>query len=326
MDNSIRKQLLYRMILIREFENAVTVCKDNRQIYGGTHCCNGEEAIAVGTCMALNRDDYIVSNHRPHGHALAKGGDPDRIMAEMFGKMNGTNSGKGGSMHIHDAGVGHIASTGIVGSGIPIGCGAGFAAKYENKGRISAVFFGDGAANEGVLHESLNLAAAWGLPVLFVLEDNGLAITTQTKESSACHDYVKFASSYGIEGTHVDGQNVEEVFDKVSEAAAYIRNESKPFFIHAHTIRFNEHAEGDYYKRMIEKNYRDYSVLEMEKRDKCPVKMYISRLKSEGVLTDHEVEEMYDQVKKTIDHSIDYAVSSPEPEPESAFTDVFMGE
>ncbi len=326
MTDCIRKQLLYKMILIREFENAVANCKDQRLIYGGTHCYNGEEAIAVGTCTALNDDDYVISNHRPHGHAIAKGVDPKQIMAEMFGKKDGTNFGKGGSMHIHDSSVGLIASTGIVGSGIPVACGAGFAARNEGKKRVSCVFFGDGAANEGVLHESLNLAAVWELPVLFVLEDNGLAITTRTSESSACNDYVLLASTYGIKGTHVDGQDVENVYDVASGALSYIRDYSKPFFVQAHTIRFNEHAEGEFYKRMIEKEYRDYSLLEVEKKDKCPIELYISKLLSKGLISYGEIENVYLEVKKNISDAITFAENSPEPEICSAFTDVFSGE
>ncbi len=317
--------MLSKMMLIREFENAVSECKDQKLIYGGTHCYNGEEAIAVGVCAALHPDDYIVSNHRPHGHAIAKGVDPKRIMAEMFGRINGTNSGKGGSMHIHDLERGLIASSGIVGSGIPVGCGAAFAAKYEESGKVACVFFGDGSANEGVLHESLNLASIWNLPILFLLEDNELAITANTRETSSCNDYVQLASAYDIKGTHVDGQDVEDVFEKASVAIQFIRNNSRPFFIQAHTIRFNEHAEGEFYKRMIEKGYRDYSKLEKDKITRCPIELYLEKMKEDELLTEDEVGRIRDEVKKIVRDSIEFAKASPEPEPWQAVTDVFRG-
>ncbi|MDE5638231.1 MAG: thiamine pyrophosphate-dependent dehydrogenase E1 component subunit alpha [Odoribacter sp.] len=315
--------MLRKMMFIREFEDVVSECKDQKLIYGGTHCCNGEEAVAVGVCAALKADDYIVSNHRPHGHAIAKGANPKRIMAEMFGRIDGTNSGKGGSMHIHDSSVGLMASTGIVGSGIPVGCGTAFAAKYEGKKKISCVFFGDGSANEGVLHETLNLASVWNLPILFLLEDNELAITTDTRETSVCNDYVKLASSYRIDGLHVDGQDVEMVYEVAAKAVDYIRTNSKPYFIQAHTIRFKEHQEGAYYRRMIGTGYRDYSKLDEEKENCCPIRMYISKLKKSGLVTDQSVEEIQREIKLEVSDCVEYAIASPEPELWQAVTDVF---
>ncbi|WP_448974481.1 thiamine pyrophosphate-dependent dehydrogenase E1 component subunit alpha [Oribacterium sp.] len=323
LDNLMKKNMLHRMMLIREFENLASEYKDKKYIYGGVHCYNGEEAVAVGVCSALNQDDYIISNHRPHGHALAKGVDPKKIMSEMFGKSTGTNKGKGGSMHIHDASVGMITSTGIVGSGIPVGCGAAFASKILKNNRISCVFFGDGSANEGVLHESLNLASIWGLPLLFLLEDNGLAITTNTRVTSAVNDYVKLASVYSIEGVHVDGQNVEEVYMKASAAAEFIRSNQRPYIIQAHTIRFKEHAEGDFYKRMVEKKYRDYGQLNMDMENKCPIKLFISSLLNSGEITVREVDELKDHVKNELASCIEFAINSPEPGIEQSMSDVF---
>lgn len=326
MKVSLKKNFLAKMMLIREFEQAVSECKDKKLIYGGTHCYDGEEAVAVGVCAALKEDDYIISNHRPHGHAIAKGVDPKRIMAEMFGKIDGTNFGKGGSMHIHDSHVGLIASTGIVGSGIPIGCGAAFAAKYEKNNRIACVFFGDGSANEGVLHESLNLASIWNLPILFLLEDNGLAITADTRETSACNDYVKLASVYGIEGIHVDGQDVEDVYEKASNAICYVRNNSRPYFIQAHTIRFKEHAEGAFYRRMIEKGYRDFSKLEQDKAIRCPIEVCLKKMKADLSITDDEINTIRESVKKTVRDCVEFASASLDPEPWQAIKDVYTEE
>jgi len=318
------ENLLYKMLLIRWFEIAVSDCKEKKLIYGSTHCYNGEEAVAVGVCSALNNDDYIISNHRPHGHALAKGMNPKIIMAEIFGKKTGSNEGKGGSMHIQDLSVGLLLSSGIVGSGIPVGCGAAFAAKYKHENKIAGVFFGDGSANEGVLHECLNYAACWKLPVLFILEDNSLAITTNTRFTSACNDYVKLASAYGIEGQHVDGQNVEEVYKVANNAINIIRSRNSPFFIQAHTIRFSEHAEGAFYRRMVEKNYRDNIELERNKLNMDPIELYKAKLKREGKMTEDKINKMESCVKKLVEEAIDYALASLTPDISSAKNNVFV--
>lgn len=317
-------RMLREMMLIREFENAVSEYKDKKLIYGGVHCCNGEEAVAVGVCSSLKTDDYIVSTHRPHGHAIAKGVSPESIMAEIFGKTGGLNSGKGGSMHLRDSRVGMIASSGIVGSGIPLGCGAAFAAKHDRNGnRIACVFFGDGSANEGIMHECLNLASTWDLPLLFVLEDNELAVTTNTRETSACNDYVTLSKAYGIDGCHVDGQDVEKVFACSSDAVQYVRNDSRPFFIQAHTIRFNEHAEGDYYRRMIPKNYRDYIKLENDRIERCPIERYKQELLRSGIVAEDDLTVIESEVRKEIAECIDFAMLSPEPESRQALEGVF---
>ena len=323
MEKELCKQLLYKMALIREFENAVSEYKDTKAIYGSTHCYNGEEAVAVGVCASLNKDDYLISNHRPHGHAIAKGMDPKIIMAELFGKQTGSNMGKGGSMHIHDPKVGLIASSGIVGSGIPIACGAAFSAKYKNEDKIACVFFGDGSANEGILHECFNLASVWNLPVLFVLEDNNLAITTNTRVTSSCNDYVSLASSYGIEGCHVDGQYVATVYTTSLMAVNTIRSSGKPFILQADTIRFSEHAEGAYYRRMIEKKYRNYETLEIQKKERCPIKLFVNYLVDEHILESDQIEELFEDVKREVDSCIKYASESPFPDEKIAMMHVF---
>lgn len=325
MDNEKEKSisLLYSMILIREFEDAVSEYKAKKMIYGSAHCYNGEEAVAVGICAALNKEDYIISNHRPHGHAIAKGININSMMAEVFGRVTGTNRGKGGSMHVNDASIGMIVSTGIVGSGIPVACGAAFSAKYKKNRKIACVFFGDGAANEGTLHESLNLAAKWQLPVIFVLEDNELAVTTKTRTTSACNDYVLMANAYGIEGCHVDGQDVEQVYAVAEQAVETVRNSSNPFLIQAHTIRFNEHAEGEYYLKMRDKKYRDCEALERDKVMRCPIKEYEKKLLMNGMVTEETACNLHLQAAQKVKESIEYALNSPEPEKSIAFKNIF---
>lgn len=325
-DKGMQIHLLYTMILIREFETKVSEMKNKNLVFGSVHCCDGEEAIAAGVCSALNADDYIVSNHRPHGHAIAKGVSIDRMMAELLGKATGTNGGKGGSMHINDPAVGMINATGIVASGLPVACGAAYAAKFQKDGRIACVFFGDGSANEGIVHECLNLASVWDLPVLFVLEDNDLAVTTNTNKTSACQDYVKLADVYGIGGAHSDGQHVEEVYIKSCEAVEYIRKNSRPYFLQFKTIRFREHAEGEYYARMINKQYRDYDRLTTEIKNRCPIALYSAHLMKTGVLTEADIQKIRSDVNEKLQYSLEFANKSPLADTESAFEGLYVKE
>ena len=320
----ISQELLYKMILIRTFENEIEEYKMKGKIYGMAHCYNGQEGVAVGVCSALRKTDYIVSNHRPHGHAIAKGVDMHRMMAEIFGKSTGTNGGKGGSMHVHDKECGLITSTGIVGSGIPVACGSAFASKYLHNENVTCVFLGDGAANEGVFQECINIASIWKLPIIFVIEDNGVAVTTLTKNTSACSDYTVFASAYGLDAYLVNGQDVQEVYKVATDAILKARKESKPSLIQAKTIRFHEHAEGQWYQRMKKVNYRDNRQLERNIAEMCPIKLYINKLLSERILDDGEIEKIREDAKQKIQECIDFAIKSPKPLASSAFENVYF--
>ena len=323
LNRNMQTHLLHTMFLIREFELKVSELKNKNVIWGSVHCCNGQEAVSAGVCSALNKSDYLISNHRPHGHAIAKGVSVDRMMSEMFGKVTGTNGGKGGSMHINDPEVGMINSTGIVASGLPIACGAAYSAKRLNNGRISCVFFGDGSANEGIVHECLNLAAIWNLPVLFVLENNELAITVNTNHTSACQNYVKLVNVYGIEGVCGDGQNVEEVFQKSQSAVEYIRNNNRPYFLQFNTVRFCEHAEGAYYTRMISTNYRDYKRLQLNIAKRDPIVLYSKYLVENGVLDEIEIMGIRNDVICRIQHSIEFAKEVSLPDVSAAFEGIY---
>lgn len=324
-DKTLSLSLLYKMILIRTFEDTISCLKNQNQVYGMAHCYNGQEAIAVGACSALNKTDYIISNHRPHGHAIAKGVDLNQIMSEIFGKSTGTNAGKGGSMHINSLEHGLITASGIVGSGIPVACGSAYSSKFKQDKKVTCVFFGDGAANEGTFFESLNLAAIWKLPIVFVLEDNGLAITTLTKNTSACSDYTALASAFGINSALVDGQNVEAVYNAVSNAVQTARNDSMPTLIQAKTIRFNEHAEGEWYLRMREANYRNIQELEQAKIDSCPIEIYSNVLQARKILSKIDVEKLYEKAYSIVQKSVEFALKSPYPDPQTAFENVYMG-
>ncbi len=323
-ENYEKKSLLRKMIRIRNFEEKLTEYKLNRKILGQIHCYTGQEAVSVGVCAALSSDDYIVSNHRSHGHVIAKGVDINLIMAEIFGKSTGTNGGKGGSMHIFDKSFGSICTTAIVGSGLPIACGAAFASKYKNDGKIACVFFGDGASNEGTFHECMNLASIWNLPIIFLLENNGVAVTTLLKKVTVDNDLYLRAQSFGINSRQVDGQDVEEVYSAVKFAIESIKKGNGPVLIEAKTYRFHEHAEGDVYANMTKAGYRDNNEVNSWEINKDPIKLYSNKLLSENTITISEIESIYAEENLIIENSIKFAEKSSFPLNEEAYTNVFI--
>lgn len=316
-------ELLYKMMLIRCFEEFVSKEKAENKIYGMVHCCNGEEAVSVGVCSTLRIGDYAISSHRPHGHAIAKGTSVKKIMAEMYGRQNGTNGGKGGSMHITDIESGMMLSTGIVGSGIPVACGLAFSAKYKEEDRLIAVFLGDGATNEGVFYECLNISSIWDLPIVFIVEDNDYAITTPTQNTIACKDFCGLANLLGIDAATVDGQNVESVNTVAGDAVSFVKTYGRPYLIHAKTIRFNEHAEGAWYQSIKNKNYRDNILLEKYQQEKCPIGLYRNILAARGYLTDDVYHAMRNKVMQEVDEGYQYAQSSKKPSAASAYENIF---
>jgi len=272
------------MIRIRLFEERVARLK----IKGPLHSCVGQEAVSAGVCLALDKKDFIIGNHRSHGHLIAKGSDVKHLMSQVL-------KGNGNSMHVNDPSIGAICSTAIVGSGPPLACGLAFASKFKNDDRIACVFLGDGAVSEGTFHESLNIASQLRLPVLFVIENNKVAVTTVPRQ----HNYHRFADSYGISNIKVDGQNVESVYNASVDAIRLIHNTGMPFVLEAETIRFHEHQEGAYYEKMKETNYRDNKEIEdwIENRD--PIKLYSDKLIKGGISVD-ELADIYSQEKRLI--------------------------
>lgn len=323
IDKDVELSMLYRMILIRNFENVVSEYKLQRKIYGMVHSYIGQEAVAVGVCTALEKSDYVISNHRPHGHAIAKGANIYKIMAEIFGKESGTSGGRGGSMHIIDKNVGFLLSTGIVGSGLPIACGTAFASKYKEENLLTCVFVGDGATNEGVFHECLNIASLWNLPVLFVIEDNGLAVTTLSKNTISYAEPSVLGAAYNIEIFQVDGQNVESVYKVSTEVISKIRCDSRPRIIWAKTVRFSEHAEGEWYLRMKDVQYRDYNKLERDIAEKCPIKIYSNTLIEQQKIMQEELEGVMKKANAEIEQALVYALDSAYPKAETAFLNVY---
>jgi pyruvate dehydrogenase E1 component alpha subunit len=245
-DRAFLEKVMERMMLVRKFEDAVLALFKKGKIHGTTHLCVGEEATGVGSVFALRPQDCVLSTHRGHGQLLAKGVSAKDMMAEMLGREAGTNRGRGGSMHVANVGVNAFGVGGVIGAGCPIACGVALSFKLRGeKDRVAAVFFGDGSSNEGAVHEAMNLAAAWRLPLLFICTNNGYGMSTPLKKAVNDTDLTKRAHPYGIRSTEVDGNDVLAVCAAVGAARAYIIEEERPAFIVEHTYRTSGHSKSD---------------------------------------------------------------------------------
>ncbi len=308
---------LYRtMRLIRRFEERVVELVNKNEIPGTTHEYVGEEAVATGVCHALRTDDVITSTHRGHGHILAKGGDPKRMMAELMGKSTGYNRGRGGSMHIADLGLGIYGANGIVGAGAPIACGAALAAKLGGHDRVAVAFFGDGATNQGAVHEAMNLAAIWTLPVLFVCENNGYAISASIKDMSPLERLADRAAGYRMPGVTVDGMDVLAVHAAAAELVARARAGGGPAFLECRTYRFVGHFTAE---KALGIRYRsDEEIAEWRRRD--PIAIYPAWLAGQDLGDPARVDE---EVEALLDEAIAFARQSPLPAPEEALDGMY---
>jgi len=301
-------EMLKLIIKIRRFEERTIQLYQTARIWGYLHPYIGEEAVAVGTCAAINKSDYIVSTHRGHGHSIAKGADLNRMMAELLGKATGYCKGRGGSMHIADTELGMLGANGIVGGGIPISVGAGFSCKMEGKGRVTICFFSDGASNNGVFHESLNMAAIFKLPVIYVCENNMYAISMRCTESVSCENIADRAVSYGIPGDIVDGSNPIDVFEAVQRAVKRAREGNGPTLIEAKTYRFGGHHPND------PAEYRDKKEADYYKKEKDPVINFKKKLIDEKILSENDIEVIEKGIMKEVQYSVKFAEESPEPQ------------
>lgn len=305
--------LLRRMWLIRAFEEKVSALYAAREIQGLVHLGIGQEAVAVGTLSLLRRDDYVYGGHRSHGHAIAKGADINRLLAEIAGRAAGYCGGKGGSMHIAAPEVGFITATGVVGGTIPLALGAAFAAKERKKRQVAMVFFGDGAGQAGPFHESLNIASLWKLPVLFVCENNGYAEFTPLSAHTKVERLAQHAKTYGIPASTVDGNDLMAVRDVAKKALAQARAGKGPIFIECLTHRLRGHYEGDPAK------YRELSELaEWKKKD--PIARFARLLKAKKVIGENEAEAVAGEACALVDKAAEFALASPWPAPEEVAT------
>lgn len=312
--------LYERMVRIRGFEQTARDTYKDGFVSGSVHLYTGEEAVAAGVCAALESKDFITSTHRGHGHLVAKGGDLKKMMAELFGKVTGYCKGKGGSMHICDMDLGILGSNGIVGAGLPIVVGSGFASKQLKTGAVSVCFFGDGASNRGTFHESLNLASAWKLPVIYALENNYYGISGSQRELTNVEDISVRAQAYGVAGKTVDGNDVLAVYEAAVEAVERARKGEGPTLLEFKTWRHWGHWEGDpdelgFIYRQKEEHEQWLS------RD--PIKLYRERLLAEKLADESELNEIDDRTRKALEEAVEFAMESPLPTVDSLYDDVF---
>ncbi|MFM8649837.1 MAG: thiamine pyrophosphate-dependent dehydrogenase E1 component subunit alpha [Actinomycetota bacterium] len=307
-----------RMVRIRLFEEAAGRLAEANRLPGFLHLYVGEEAVASGVCGALNDDDHITSTHRGHGHLVAKGGDFNRMMAELMGKATGYCKGKGGSMHISDLSLGMLGANGIVGAGSPIAVGAAFANKYRKQGQVAVAFFGDGATNIGAFHEAANMACALHLPIVFACENNEYGEFTPRDKTMAITDIVDRAAGYGMPGVIVDGMDVIAVHEAALEAVERARTGGGPSLIEAKTYRFyNHHGVQN-----LGLKYRsDDEVARWKERD--PIFTLEDRMVENKVATRQQFEDIWTQLRNDIDNAIKFAEESPIPAPDQVLVDVY---
>jgi TPP-dependent pyruvate/acetoin dehydrogenase alpha subunit len=309
-------ELLGRMLLVRRFEERAAQLRAAGLIPGFLHPCIGQEAVAVGVCAALGPDDVLTSTHRGHGHMLARGADPARMFAELFARADGYNRGKGGSLHMIDAQLGFLGANGIVGGGIPLATGAALQLKRRGAKAVAVSFFGDGATNEGSFHESLNLASLWALPVVYVCENNLYGEFTRQDHHQVIKDVADRASSYGLPGMVVDGNDVLAVREAALLAVGRARRGEGPTLLEAKTYRHRGHFEGDMARYRPKEEVEHWMA-----RD--PIELLWQRLVKEQGTSERDREQVVDEVEKRLTEAIEWAKARPRPRPEDGAEDVY---
>ena len=318
-----KEQMLWmyrKMVEIRQFEEAAGTLYQSGQLPGFLHLYIGEEATAVGVCAHLEDADYITSTHRGHGHLIAKGGERARMMAELFARTTGYCKGKGGSMHIADKATGILGANGVVGAGIPLAAGAGLSAKLRGTQQVAVSFFGDGATNQGVFHETLNLAAVWDLPVVFVCENNRFGMGTPQREHQRVEDIAVRAPAYDMPGVTVDGNDVLKVYAAAQAAVTRAREGGGPTLLNCDTYRFRGHHIGD-----PGTSYRDREEVQEQERKRDPIRRLATVLTEKEGVTEEELSAIEAELAKDLEAALAFAKSSPEPRPEDALEDLYAG-
>jgi pyruvate dehydrogenase E1 component alpha subunit len=313
-----RRDALRTMLLIREFEDRVKDRFADNEIPGFVHLSQGQEAVAVGACGALTADDYVTSTHRAHGHSLAKGLEPDRLMAELYGKAAGYCGGRGGSMHVADLDQGMLGAQPIVGASVPLAVGAGITAQLGEEDWVALAFTGDGSTAAGQVHEAINLAATWELPVVFVVENNLYSEGMVFDEQHNIEDLADMAAAYGIPGGIVDGQDVEAVHETVAAARERAAAGDGPTLIEAKTYRYRGHFEGD------EQPYRSEEEIREWQQERDPIRNFREVLVEAGELDDEAFEALRAEVSSVMDEAVQFARDADEPAAEDAYDDVFV--
>jgi pyruvate dehydrogenase E1 component alpha subunit len=310
------REALRLMLTIRYFDERALALYRAGEMRGTTHPYIGMEAVGVGVTLALRPDDYVTSTHRGHGHTIAKGGDPRKMMAELLGRATGYSGGKGGSMHIADMDKHMLGANGIVGGGMGLATGAALTARLKNSGSVAICFFGDGALEQGILHETTNMSAIWKLPVVFVCENNQYAMSARSDWSVAGGDPAKRAAGYGIPGVTVDGMDLFAVNASAREFVERARRGDGPAYLVCDTYRYHGHHAGD------PLNYR-----EKEEVDRWRLQDPIERVKQaaldRGAMTDAEIVDLEHRIEAQIDEAVEFAKNSPDPTPDQLMTDIY---
>ena len=301
--------LYYSMLRIRRVEEALADRYAEQEMRCPMHLCIGQEAIAVGVCAALSGDDVMFSNHRAHGHYLAKGGNLNAMVAELYGRSTGCCGGRGGSMHLIDLEVGFMGATPIVGGTVPLAVGSAWAASLKDEKRVSVVFFGDGCFEEGVVHESLNFAALHKLPIIFVCENNGFSVYTRLAERQPDRPIYRLAEAYGIDAYTGDGNDVEEVLSIARTAVDSARQGKGPQFIELKAYRWREHCGPDFDDGL---NYRSPQEIEDGLRN-CPIARFAERLKGSNTMSLSDFEHSEAEIREEIAGAFKFALSSAKP-------------
>jgi pyruvate dehydrogenase E1 component alpha subunit len=318
LDREALLQLYRTMVTIRRFEERGIPETGQRRMSASVHSSAGQEAVPTGICAHLTNEDYIASTHRGHGHCIAKGVDPKLMMAELFGRTTGPNKGKGGSMHIADMSKGMLGTNGVVAASVPLAVGAALTSKLKKLGRVAVAFFGDGGANQGVLHECMNLASVWKLPVVFCCENNGYAESTPVEYALSVPNVADRAVGYGMPGFHVDGMDVFAVYEAAGQAVARAREGEGPSLMECRTYRYYGHTVFD--------NPLTYRTKEEEAywRNRDPLKLFRERVEPEGLLSAAELDRIDREVDRLMDEAIKFADDSPLPEPSQLYEDVYV--
>jgi len=317
LTNADMLRMFEQMTRIREFDERAGLLMEQTRVHGSVHLYCGEEAIAVWVCEALNDDDYITSTHRGHGHLIAKGGDVERMYAELFAKSTGYNRGKGGSMHMAALDLGIIGANGIVAAGLPIGLGVAFASQYQGNDRVTVCFFGDGATNEGAFHEAMNMAAILKAPMVFVCENNGYGEWSSAASTTSVADIVDRAASYGIAGAMVDGMDIAAVHEASIEAVARARSGAGPTLLECKTYRYYDHVG------------RDFGILQRDPdeiarwRARDPIKQWREVLIAQGVFDDNTADTITARIADDMERAIANAEQAPDPHLDALYEDVY---
>ena len=303
--------MLKRMVCIRRFEEEVKRLYRADEITGAIHLYIGQEAIAVGACSALRDDDFVTSTHRPHGHCIAKVFDLPRTMAEMMGRETGLSHGRGGSMHQFDIEKGFLGGNGIVAGGIGIATGAAFSARYRGTDQVTVCFFSEGASNQGVLYECLNMASLWKLPIIYLCENNRWAATTPVEKSTATDDIAPRADAFGIPWAICDGNDVMDVYRAVTDAVSRARNDGEATFIEAKTYRVEPHCG------IIPDQRPKVEIEDWRGGENDPILRFEAHLLGDRSITQQEIEQVRAEVEDELAEAIEFARSSPFPGPET---------